>query len=66
MGDDYQNVARKSQAVLQEFKVKRGKESRGLVEMLEENLHALTLRLPRVMRTASKLPELCGYKDAIK
>ncbi|CAH1773622.1 unnamed protein product [Owenia fusiformis] len=53
VGDDYPNVASKATQALQQFSNAHmaNNQSKSLVEILEENLHALATSLPRVIRT---------------
>jgi hypothetical protein len=55
IGDEYSHVALYSRKVLESFsKSHLGQECRPLVEMLEENLHQLTVSLPRLIRSSGK------------
>ena len=63
IGDEYSHVALYSRKVLELFSSTHlGHECRPLVEMLEENLHQLTVSLPRLIRSSGML---CHLKDIV-
>lgn len=66
--DDYSEVLDKSNAVLKEFtKYNINKNNRNILDILEDDLHNLVIRLPRIMKTEdekhilSSLNLLLGY-----
>ncbi|CAG2229506.1 TTI1 [Mytilus edulis] len=59
IGDEYSHVALYSRKVLESFSSSHlGHECRPLVEMLEENLHQLTVSLPRLIRASDESQKL--------
>ncbi|CAC5370447.1 TTI1 [Mytilus coruscus] len=59
IGDEYSHVALYSRKVLESFSSSHlGHECRPLVEMLEENLHQLTVSLPRLIRSSDESQKL--------
>ena len=55
IGDEYSHVALYSRKILETFSMSQlGQECRPLVEMLEENLHQLTVSLPRLIRSSGE------------
>ncbi|XP_062590440.1 TELO2-interacting protein 1 homolog [Saccostrea cucullata] len=72
ISDEYPNVANKSRKILNIFThTHLGTECRPLVEMLEENLHNLSMSLPRIIRSVdgnrkySALSLMSGYIDLL-
>ncbi|XP_056022184.1 TELO2-interacting protein 1 homolog [Ostrea edulis] len=72
ISDEYPNVANKSRKILNIFThTHLGPECRPLVEMLEENLHNLSMSLPRIIRSVdedkkmSALSLMSGYIDLL-
>ncbi|XP_023240279.1 TELO2-interacting protein 1 homolog [Centruroides sculpturatus] len=65
--DDYSNVSDKSNAILKEFAKYNVNNNRNILDILEDDLHSLVIKLPRIVKTQdekqilSSLNLLLGY-----